>query len=218
MSQTQVLNPGGEFGVGLFPEIDTTITGDFGGNPVNGFTMALGGFLPATWLAARNDCLFVGEPGAATATERIVHPAEEFAVGLFPPIDTTITGDFGGNPVNGFTMIVGGFLPAFIVASGDSCLFVSPELACGNPPPGQMGVFYSHTFPTTGGTPPFVFSSLGTLPLGLTLNASTGVLSGVPTQAGLFVFTIRVTDADGIRVQVQCSILITGCPKNAQGR
>ncbi|TGR13801.1 hypothetical protein EN845_35085, partial [Mesorhizobium sp. M8A.F.Ca.ET.202.01.1.1] len=37
----------------------------------------------------------------------------------------------------------------------------------------------------------------GVLPAGLSLNPSTGVLSGTPTQAGAFSFTISATDGGG---------------------
>ena len=39
--------------------------------------------------------------------------------------------------------------------------------------------------------------SAGTLPAGITLNASTGVLAGTPTAGGTSNFTIKVTDATG---------------------
>ncbi len=35
------------------------------------------------------------------------------------------------------------------------------------------------------------------MPTGLSLNPATGLISGVPLQAGLFNFTIRATDAGG---------------------
>ncbi|MBI3278853.1 MAG: putative Ig domain-containing protein, partial [Acidobacteria bacterium] len=46
-----------------------------------------------------------------------------------------------------------------------------------------------------GGTPPYVWTvSAGALPPGLSMNAGTGQISGVPSQAGAFSFTARVTD------------------------
>jgi hypothetical protein len=47
-----------------------------------------------------------------------------------------------------------------------------------------------------GGTPPYAFSIIsGTLPTGLSLNAATGAITGVPTGAlGPYTFTVRVTD------------------------
>jgi hypothetical protein len=50
----------------------------------------------------------------------------------------------------------------------------------------------------TGGTAPFTFSiSWGSLPAGLTLNTSTGVISGTPTTQQTGAFTIMVVDIDG---------------------
>lgn len=55
---------------------------------------------------------------------------------------------------------------------------------------------YSTTFSASGGTGPYTFAvTTGTLPTGLTLNGGTGVLSGTPTTAGTYSFTIRATDS-----------------------
>ncbi len=62
-------------------------------------------------------------------------------------------------------------------------------------PTSTVGVAYSTTLAATGGTPPLSWSvSAGVPPPGLTLNASSGVLSGTPTQAGTFNFTAQVSD------------------------
>jgi len=60
---------------------------------------------------------------------------------------------------------------------------------------GTPGTAYSQTFAATGGAGgPYAFSlSSGALPPGLTLAA--GVLSGTPTTAGTYNFTIQVTDS-----------------------
>ncbi len=60
---------------------------------------------------------------------------------------------------------------------------------------GQVGTAYSQTIATTGGTPPLTFSSVGTLPAGLSLNTTSGVISGTPTAAATSSFTIKVTDS-----------------------
>ena len=50
----------------------------------------------------------------------------------------------------------------------------------------------------TGGTAPYTFSIVsGTLPTGLSLNGSTGVISGTPTTAQNISFVIKATDAEG---------------------
>ncbi len=63
-------------------------------------------------------------------------------------------------------------------------------------PGGSVGTPYSQTITAAGGTAPYVFSlSSGTLLDGLSLNSSTGEISGTPTTPGSFNFTIKVTDA-----------------------
>ena len=60
-----------------------------------------------------------------------------------------------------------------------------------------VGTAYtSQTFSATGGNAPYTYTvSAGTLPAGLSLNASTGALSGTPTTAGAYSFTIRAVDS-----------------------
>jgi hypothetical protein len=64
-------------------------------------------------------------------------------------------------------------------------------------PTGTINVPYNQTVTASGGTAPYSFTvSLGNLPTGLTLSTA-GVLSGTPTQIGMFNFTITATDANG---------------------
>jgi sugar lactone lactonase YvrE len=59
---------------------------------------------------------------------------------------------------------------------------------------GFVGGAYSQTLSAAGGNPPYTWASSGALPPGLTLSAS-GTITGTPTVAGGYAFTIRVTDS-----------------------
>lgn len=85
------------------------------------------------------------------------------------------------------------------------------SIDCANPPAGVVGSPYSHTLVVTGGTAPFTFTIvLGSLPPGLSLDSSTGVISGTPTTPGTYPFTVQVQDVALLTAQVACSILISG--------
>ena len=63
-------------------------------------------------------------------------------------------------------------------------------------PSGTVGTLYSTTVAAAGGTGTLSWSVVGgALPTALTLNASTGVISGTPTAAGTSTVTIRVHDS-----------------------
>jgi hypothetical protein len=63
-------------------------------------------------------------------------------------------------------------------------------------PPAGIGQPYSVQLEASGGTPPYTWSLLeGSLPRDLGLDASTGLIAGIPTEEGTFVFTIQVTDS-----------------------
>jgi hypothetical protein len=61
--------------------------------------------------------------------------------------------------------------------------------------PGTVGMAYSQTLAATGGTTPYTWSvPPGTLPPGLSLSTA-GVITGTPTTAGTFDFTVKVSDS-----------------------
>ncbi len=65
-------------------------------------------------------------------------------------------------------------------------------------PGGTMGIAYpAVTLTASGGTPPYNSWSIasGGLPNGLTLNATSGTISGIPTATGTFSFTAKVSDS-----------------------
>jgi uncharacterized protein YhjY with autotransporter beta-barrel domain len=65
-------------------------------------------------------------------------------------------------------------------------------------PNGTLGVPYSQTVNASGGTAPYAYTvTSGALPAGLSLNTSTGAITGTPTASAPANFTIRATDAVG---------------------
>jgi len=78
---------------------------------------------------------------------------------------------------------------------GDPCPAIKPNPA--TLPNPVVGVTYSQTITAFGGEAPYTFEVTdGSLPPGLDLNPTTGVLSGTPTQAGAFDFEITATDTN----------------------
>ena len=76
--------------------------------------------------------------------------------------------------------------------------------------PGQVGVSYATGVFADGGVPPYRWSLIGgQLPPGLSLTTSPGRITGTPTAAGTFSFTLRVDDDGGQTATRQFSITIS---------
>ena len=62
--------------------------------------------------------------------------------------------------------------------------------------PAMQGQSYTSTIRIEGGAPPYRFwIAGGALPSGLSLNSSTGTISGVPVVSGTFSFTVGAVDS-----------------------
>src|ERR1019366_1381190 len=81
-------------------------------------------------------------------------------------------------------------------------------------PSGQVGIAYSTTLAATGGTSPYSWSLTGgTLPAGLTLNAATGAISGIPTAtATATALTFMVTDSSSPNQSETVNLMLTIAP------
>jgi hypothetical protein len=105
-----------------------------------------------------------------------------------------------------------------------------PVISTQSIPNGTAGVAYSQPIALMGGTTPFQWSIYdgpitdgtgvgGSVPDGLTLNTTTGTISGTPTGAGTWYFEATVTDADGanavsafLSIQINPASTATGNP------
>ncbi|HYM75014.1 MAG TPA: SBBP repeat-containing protein [Candidatus Dormibacteraeota bacterium] len=75
---------------------------------------------------------------------------------------------------------------------------------------GTVSTPYSQQLVAANGTTPYTWSlSAGVLPAGLTLNASTGVISGTPTTKGTSNFTVQVADSQANTTTQALSITIS---------
>jgi hypothetical protein len=82
---------------------------------------------------------------------------------------------------------------------------------------GAVGAAYSEPISAQYGTTPYSFAvASGSIPAGTTLNGTTGVISGTPSAAGLFSFTITVTDLNTFTGSTPFSIGIAAAPSTAQ--
>ena len=92
----------------------------------------------------------------------------------------------------------------FTVSPAASLIITTTSL-----PAGTQNTAYSVTLAASGGQTPYTWSiSAGTLPAGLTLTASTGLISGTPTGTGASNFTVQVTDAASLTATMALSVTI----------
>jgi len=83
-----------------------------------------------------------------------------------------------------------------------------PSITTTTLPAGTLGQFYNQTVQASGGVGSLTWSiSAGTLPAGLNINSTTGVISGTPTVANTFSFTVRVQDA-ALRADTQALSIV----------
>ncbi|MBN1690519.1 MAG: putative Ig domain-containing protein [Dehalococcoidia bacterium] len=94
--------------------------------------------------------------------------------------------------------------------SGTACSTSSYGISPVTLPNATLSYPYSVDMNARGGTPPYRWSILGgSLPDGLTLDSTLGVVRGVPTSEGVFHFTVRVDDNAANAFMLSTCIMVT---------
>ncbi|WP_321475457.1 putative Ig domain-containing protein [uncultured Paludibaculum sp.] len=138
---------------------------------------AAGGTLPYTWTLA-----------SGTLTPGLTLSAAGNLSGVPTAVGTStfsvrVTDAAGGSATANYVITIG---TALQISSASTL------------PNGTLGAIYSAQFTVAGGTAPFIWAlNSGALPPGLMLSTS-GLLTGQPTSAGNFFFSVRVSDSTGL--------------------
>ncbi len=179
---------------------------------------ATGGVPPYNWAAGSSSPSFVSSAGGVRRERARLAAAPVPSGGLPPGLTLSSSGVISGVPTQ-----LGSF--TFNVTVNDSSttdeqfatatftIVVNPASALNiittSPlPGGNLGLPYSIPLRAQGGAIPYTWSLVsGTIPPGLTLGAA-GSLTGTPTQAGNYTFTLMVTDALGDTATATYSVTI----------
>jgi len=159
--------------------------------------------------------LSIAEPTLPAATQNAPYSFTLHAFGGIPPYSWSLGGaippGFKIDPTTGVitgTPTQSGSLPLAVTLQDASNTSITQNytLTVGNGvtititslPNGSLNVPYSATLTAAGGTPAYTWSiSAGSLPPGLNVDQTTGVISGTPTAAGSYPFTANVADLRG---------------------
>ncbi len=195
---------------GTFPLV-ASVSDSVGGTASANYSLQINAAPPPA-LVLQTNSLPSGEAGAPYNT-----PLS--ATGGVPPYSWSVSGLPEGLKVNQNTGIISGTLAPDATTSTNVVLTVTdrtntsasslpltltvtprPSITSSSPlPNAEATAPYSQTLTATGGTAPFTWTVTdGSLPVGLSLNPTSGTISGTPTTTGSFNFTVTLTDSLGV--------------------
>ena len=161
---------------GTAPSITTTVLGSFNQNATTSQTIIASGTTPIIWSLQAGTI----PAGLALSTDG----------NLYGSPTATGSYDFTVKATNPF----GTSTKQFTGTIGSA---VGPTITTTTLGTVQSGSAFSLTLAASGSTPITYAVQSGSLPTGLTLNTSSGVISGTPTVVGSYTFTIRATNSAG---------------------
>lgn len=148
--------------------------------------------------------------GSATAVNLITLPAHGTLVISGTSVTYTPLAGYSGNDSFTYTASNSAGTSASatvsLVITAPATVTIAP--ASGALPAATKGSAWSQSLSATGGSAPYTWTAHG-LPTGITLNSTTGALSGTPTTSGSFSFTLTAQDAGGVSSTVTYTLVVT---------
>jgi hypothetical protein len=160
--------------------------------------IASGGLTPYTWTITSGSL----PPGLSLATDGIISGTPTSDPNLTYPHTYSFT-----------AKVVDSQTPVAAYNTLSTTITINPVLTLTSStlPVATIGGGYSATVTASGGLTPYAYAvAFGSLPPGLTLDPAAGTISGTPTDAGVFNFTIQVSDADQEVATAAYTITVVG--------